>query len=177
MIRRKQTQSFGSNSAFSLIELAAAIALTLGVATATLTIITQHTVFLRHLSLFTFIRDEAPQVNRILASLLSSANDYRIYSDRSIAFSNGNSGNAGSVLMLSYRNPSGINDRSAIVFETVNGRKQLNYYQYKNGWGSSPNWTITSMAAGVSFSDATGVLTITMLGENGEKITYVGTTK
>jgi|GEM_PF-525177 len=177
--RRKRLfqSACGSNRGFTLIELTAAVALAMGVAGASLTIINQHIAFSKILKSFDFIRDEAPQINRALASLMSSANDYRIYTDKDAAFSNGNQLNVGGTIVLSYRNPSGFDDRAAIIFETLGGKKQLNYYRYLNGWAAVPNWTITSLPENIAFSDTSGVLTISMIGKNGEKITYVGSTR
>ena len=156
----------------------AAVALSLGIAGATLALITQHSFFLREINSFRFIRDEAPQINRIVTSLFSSANNYWIYSDKSAALAfDGTPVNTGAALVLSYRNPSGIDDELALIFETNDDGDQLNLYTWRNGWQTNPDWTVTSVAENITFSDAGGVLTIAMTGRLGEEITYMGSSR
>ncbi len=177
MNRNKANSTPTTNRGFSLLEMAAALSLSMGVAGASLAIITQHTYFMRQINAFSFIREEAPQINRILTSLLSSASDYAIYDEKSGAFSNGTVSNSGTALLLFYRSPSGIPDRTAIIFETTGDSKSLNLYNYRNGWSSEPGWTITSIADDVLFADHSGMLTIELSGQRGEEITYMGGTR
>ena len=160
-----------------MIELTAAVALSLSVASASLLLITQHTYFMKQVQAFQFLREEAPQVNRSLTSILSSSNDYWIYDGKSDAFGNGSKANVGKALLLGYRNPSGVDDRMTVVFETGDDWKRLNLYSYRNGWPVEANWTITSLAEDITFSDAEGVLSITMTGPRGEEVTYMGGTR
>ncbi len=161
-------------SGFSLVELTVAIALALGLASTVVVLAAQHTFFMKHLGSFAFLRDEAPQINRVLTSLLASSNSYWIYDNKEAAFADEIPTNVGSALVLSYRSPTGDLDEVAISFDAEVEDKALNIYSKNNGWQAEPNWTITSIVEDVEFSDETGVLTIALTGRRGEEITYMG---
>ncbi len=163
---------------YTLIELTVAIGLTLGVASAVVGVLAQHTSFMRLLSQFTFLRDDAPQINSLMSRITTKAVSYRLYPSRADAFANTGAVNTGaSALRLIFRNPNGSTDQAVIAFENVGGLDRLNYYQFTGSWPAQANWTITSKAVGVTFADNTGILEMSLAGPNAEQITYSATTE
>ena len=164
-----------SRAGFSLLEITIALALALGVAGIGLAMLTQHTAFMSMVAKFSFLREDAPQINSLVSRIFGQAVTYRIYANKSDAFNNANATTTGgSAVRLVFRNPNGQLDQSALVFETINGEQQLNFYNFDGGWPSNPNWTVASHLADVSFANDTGVLLMSLTGPNAEEITYVG---
>jgi hypothetical protein len=163
---------------FTLIEMTLALALSMGIAAAVVALLQQQVSFTQVISRFQFLRDEAPQVNTLLANLINKADTYRIYSSRANAMaSTGAVNSSGRALRLRFRNPDGTSSNAIISFEEVSGKKYLNFYHRgpsDAAWPSSPSWTITSRPTLVDFSNNTGILLIAMTGPNGEEITFAG---
>lgn len=160
--------------AFTLLEMTMAVALSLGIAATLIGLLQQQVSFTSVLSKFSFLRDDAPQVNTLLSSLINRADTYRLFQSYQNAksLSNPVRGNA-STLWLRFRNPDGSVDNGAVVYENA----KLNfYYKHHNqaNWPSSPSWTISSKPSSVVFANTSGVLEITMTGPTGEEITYAG---
>ena len=160
----------------TLTEVTLAMMLALGVAATTVVMAGQHVSFMRLLNDFTFLRDDAPTINTLLGRIITKADAYRIYADKSSTFAGaGAVTNGGSALWLRFRNPDGTFQQSAIVFETLSGDTSLNYYNHNGtAWPGTPDWTISSQPSNITFANNTGVLLITMTGPNSEEITYVG---
>lgn len=161
---------------FSLIEMTLAMALAMGVAGAAVVMMQQHASFLRILGRFNFLRDEAPAINVLLSRIVQEADSYRIYTTKASAMAGtGAVTSGGSALWLRFRNPDGTFRQAAIVFETVSGVAQLNYYNRgTTGWPASADWTISSQPTQVAFSNNSGVLLVEVTGPENEQITYVG---
>lgn len=161
----------------SLMEVTLAMTMTMIIGTASVTMIAQEVSFMSLMRAFSFLRDEAPIVNSLVVRLFSQAESYRIYGSKSAAFSGGTSINTGGkAVWLSFRNPDGTTQQAVVAFEGTGANVALNYYhRTTSGWGSSPNWTITSRPSNVTFADDTGVLLITLTGPAGEQLTYVAT--
>lgn len=164
--------------AFTLLEMTLALALTLGIAVTVVGLLQQQVSFTRILANFQFLREEAPQVNTLLSTLVNKADSYRIYGNRAnAAASTGAVQTGGRALRLRFRNPDGTSDLAIVSFEMHNGKNRLNFYYRPSSltsWPTSPNWTISSKPALVDFSNNTGILLIAMTGPNGEEITYAG---
>jgi type II secretory pathway pseudopilin PulG len=163
---------------FTLLEMTLAVAMGLGIASALLSMLQQQISFTRVVAQFSFLRQDAPQINTLLSTLVKSADSYRIYTDVSNAKAASNPVRTnGRALRLRLRNPDGTAAHAIISFETTNSGKRLNFY-FRNynqaGWPSDPSWTITSAPDLVDFSNDTGILLVTMTGPNGEEITYAG---
>lgn len=151
--------------------------LTMIISAATVGLIAQEVSFMSLMRAFSFLRDEAPIVNSLVVRVFSQAESYRIYGSKDSAFGGGAGVNTGGkAVWLNFRNPDGTTEEAVVAFEGVPGSRALNYY-HKGGssWGSSPNWTITSIPSDVVFADDTGVLLITLTGPAGEQLTYVAT--
>ena len=165
-------------AAFNLLEMTLALGMTLGIASAIVGLLQQQVSFNRVISSFQFLRDEAPQVNTLLATLVGKADSYRIYTNRISAMASSGAVNSGGrALRLRFRNPDGSVSNAVISFEEYNGKNRLNfYYRAPNAaaWPTTPSWTISSKPALVDFANNTGILLISMTGPNGEEITYSG---
>jgi len=163
---------------FTLIEMTLAVSLSVGIAATIIATLQQQVSFTRVISSFQFLRDEAPQINTLLANLVNKADSYRIYVSRTAAMtSSGAVNTSGRALRLRFRNPDGSSSSAVICFEPANGKNRLNFYfrgPSDTSWPTTPSWTITSRPALVDFSNNTGILLIAMTGPNGEEITFAG---
>lgn len=164
--------------AFTLIEMTMALAMTLTIAAIILTLLQQQLTFGKALAKFGFLRDEAPQINTLLTSLVNEADTYRIFVDLDSAKSFSNAVRTeGKSLRLRFRRPDGATDDGIVAFEERNGIKQLNYYLKTSGaisWPTTPRWTASSKPSNVEFDNSFGILQVTMTGPNGDEITYAG---
>lgn len=174
----KKSPSSRKPRGFTIIEMTIALAMTLGIASTIVGMLQQQVSFVGMVSRFQFLRDEAPQINTLLTTIINKADSYRIY---------GNTVNAkaatgalqadGRSLRLRFRNPDGTTSHAIIAFENQAGRNRLNFYfraQNQATWPTNPSWTISSRPALVDFSNTSGILLITMTGPNSEQITYAG---
>ncbi len=163
---------------FTLLEMTLALAMSLGIAGTVVGLLQQQISFTKILSNFQFLREEAPQINTLLATLINKADSYRIYGNRaSAAAASGAVQTGGRALRLRFRNPDGTTNYAIVSFEYFNGKNRLNFYYRpadQTSWPTSPSWTITSKPSLVDFSNNTGILLIAMTGPNGEEITYAG---
>lgn len=165
-------------SGFTLIEMTLAVAMSLGIAFAVIGLLQQHLSFTQAISRFQFIRDDAPQINTLLTTLVNKADSYRIYGNRANAITaTGAVRNNGRALRLRFRDPDGTTSHAIVSFENQNGKNRLNFY-FRNAdqpsWPSTPSWTISSRPQLVDFSNNTGILLIAMTGPDNEEITYAG---
>ncbi len=167
-----------TSAGFTLLEITLALGLSMGIAGAVIGLLQQQVSFNQVLGQFRFLRDEAPQINTLLTSLVNKADSYRIYTSRANAMAaSGAVMSDGRALRLRLRNPDGTSALAVIAFELENGRNRLNFYYRSHNatsWPSSPSWTISSSPTLVDFSNNTGILLITMTGPRGEEVTYAG---
>ena len=167
-----------SERGFTLLEMTMALVLSMGIAFVIIGLLQQQVSFSRALADFRFLRDEAPQLNTLLANIVNKADNYRIHNNLSDAKNlTGAVRSNGRAIRLRFRNPDGPYDQAIISFELRGGEKQLNFY-YKaknwNSWPNNPRWTISSEPSGVDFDNTTGILLVTLTGPKGDEITYAG---
>lgn len=179
---RQRADSTGMNfrkgriGAFTLVEMSMVMLMLLLLSAVLLLMLQSHVNFMRIMGSYTFLRDDAPQVNNMLTGIFGKADSYRIYSSASNAKANTGSINIdGKAVRLSFRNPDGSYDEGIVAFEVVAGEAKLNFYSFDGAWGGTPNWTISQQASAVTFADDTGILLVTLTGPNGEQVTYGGT--
>lgn len=167
-----------SSKGFTLIEVTLALALTLGVVSTVVAILQQQVSFSRIIGRFQFLREEAPQINTLLSTLVGQSDSYRIYPSRGDAMAGvGAVTTGGRALRLRFRNPDGTAALAVVAFENTGGEDRLNFYYRASDaatWPGSPSWTISSSPAAVDFSNNTGILLVAMTGPSGEEITYAG---
>ncbi len=166
------------NLGFTLIEMSLAIALTLGIAMAVIGMLQQQISFSSLLARFQFLREDAPQINTLMANIINKADSYRIFASRANAIAaTGAIQTGGRALRLRLREPDGTAAHAIIAFESHEGKNRLNFYYRPNGqtsWPTTPSWVISSRPTLVDFANNTGILLITMTGPNEEQITYAG---
>src|SRR5690606_38876734 len=142
---------------FTLVEMTLAVAMSLGIAFAVIGLLQQHLSFTQVISRFQFIRDEAPQINTLLTTLVNKADSYRIYGNRANATApSGAVQGGGRSLRLRFRNPDGTVSHAIVSFESQNGGNRLNFYFRNTGqatWPTTPSWTISSRPQRVDFSN------------------------
>ena len=163
-------------SAFTIVELSVAVSLSLGIAGTILMLMSQHMTFLRFLERGRFLKEEVPTISLTIGRFVGHADSYLLFSNKSDAIQGSNAiTTGGSALLLQSRDPSGSIRKSIVAFESGPGGGSLNIYNH-NGvtWGSTPSWAITSAPANVTFSNSSGILLTTIVGPNGEEITYGG---
>lgn len=162
----------------TLIEMALSMAMTLGIAAAIITMVQQQMTISSSINRFVFLREDAPQINVLLTNLINQADDYSIHTTTSNAkVGSGAVTNNGRALRLRFRMPDGSFNFAIIAFETVGGKKQLNYYRKDSGdlaWPSTANWVVSSKPDVVNFSNTSGILEINLVGKYGEELTFAG---
>lgn len=163
---------------FTIIEMALALGLSIGIAAVIIGLLSQQVSFARALGQFSFLRDDAPQINTLMTNIINKSDNYRIYPDLNSALQFQNAvRSGGTAIRLRFRHPDGASDHAVIAFETRDDEKQLNYYFKRRGvaqWPGSPSWTISRQPEQVSFDNSSGILLITLSGGNGDEITYAG---
>lgn len=163
---------------FTVIEMALAMGLSIGIAGVIIGLLSQQVSFARALGQFSFLRDDAPQINTLMTNIINKSDNYRIFPDLNSALTfQGAVRTGGRALRLRFRHPDGASDHAIIVFETRNDENQLNYYFKPRGtaqWPDAPSWTISRRPTEVVFDNSSGLLLITLNGENGDEITYAG---
>lgn len=165
-----------TSKGFTLIEITAYLAMTMILSMILLMMLQSHFTFMRILSSYEFLRDDAPQVNVMLTGILGKADSYRIYGSAADAKASSSAVNSGGrAVRLRFRNPNGTIGEGIVAFEVVAGEGQLNYYNFDGGWPASADWTISHRPTIVDFADNTGVLLVTLTGPYNETITYAGT--
>lgn len=173
-----KTHQRRKTAGFTLLEMTLALGLSLGIAATVVGLLQQQISFTKILSNFQFLREEAPQINTLLSTLINKADSYRIYGNRANAVAaSGAIQTGGRALRLRFRNPDGTTNHAIVSFESYNGKDRLNFYyrpSTETSWPTTPSWTISSKPSLVDFSNNTGILLIAMTGPNGEEITYAG---
>lgn len=164
---------------FSLIEVTFAMTQTLALAATVVLLLGQHVSFLRIVNRFGFLRDEAPAINVLLGRILRQTDSYRVYPSKAAAIAGtGAVTRDGSAVWLRFRNPDGSFEQAMIAFEAGEGHPGLNYYLLAGpNWSSEPEWTLSSLPQNVTFANDSGILLVTVTGQNGEEITYAGGTE
>lgn len=164
---------------FTIVEISLAMTVAMFIASGVLMLLGLHSSFMTHMNEFRFLRDEAPQINSLVAQIVEKSVSYRIHANSADAFGEAGPVNTGGrAVRLMFRNPSGLMDQSVIAFEMVAGEGRLNYYRRQSGaWPALPDWTITSGILDAQFSDDSGVLLMSLVGPENEAITYAGTTQ
>lgn len=168
----------GITRGFTVLEMTMAIALSMGVAITLIFLLQQQVSFTGILARFAFLRDDAPQINTLMTTIINKADSYRIYANTANAKSSSSPvRNNAKALRLRWRDPDGDTDWGIIAFEQYNGADRLTFYfkdHHDSSWPNNPDWVISSKPSSVNFSNAAGILEITMTGPNGEEITYAG---
>ncbi|MDF1823933.1 MAG: type II secretion system protein [Verrucomicrobiales bacterium] len=163
---------------FTLIEMTLAVVLSVGIAAVIVVMVQQQISITSTINRFSFLREDAPQINVLMSNLITQADDYRIYPNTANAKAALNAVTEdGNAIRLRFRLPDGSIDNAIVAFETISGKKQLSFYYKDSGtpaWQTAPDWVVSSRPDVVRFSNNTGVLEITLVGKYGEEVTFAG---
>jgi len=166
----------GRARAMTLIELAVAISISLILSFAIVLLLGQQVRFYTQLQKFRFLREEAPQINSLFATILSGADSYRIYATGNTARSpDASPTRSGTALRLSFQLSSG-EERLSVVAQESEGVSGLHYYTADELgiFPETPTWTISRAPTETLFSNENGFLEIRMRDQHGSEITYGG---
>jgi prepilin-type N-terminal cleavage/methylation domain-containing protein len=159
---------------FTLLEMSTAMSLMVVLGVALVTLVSQHTQFLKLFRQQAFLATEAPQIGNLLGRILNEADHYFVYATKDDALSGGmpilTSGHA---LRLFFKTPTQETEERLIVVESTGSGAALKFY----GWladGTATSWTITSKIHDAEFLSTEGILNMTLEGPNGEEVTYGG---
>lgn len=164
----------------TLIEVTIALGVALGLAVASMAMLSQQLSFTRMVQNQTFLLEDCPSINNTLSRMLGRVDSYRIYPDVAGAKAGGAAIlTGGKALLLSYRDSLDRVSRVIVAAESLQtGRVRLGVYlQSGNTWGGNPDWVISTQAAAVDFFVENGVLRVRLTGPNDEQITYSGHTQ
>ena len=163
----------------TLVELALAMSLGVAIAGLLMVLVNQQLSFIRIFNVQTFLMEEAPLVSMHVGRMAGKADRFRLHASVADALAGRSPRLTNSpVLYMTFQQPDGTSRSTILSFETVNGRRQLNYYLVPTGASptlGAPQWSVTRKADDVRFSVEQGVLRITLVGTNLEEITYSGT--
>jgi hypothetical protein len=164
----------------TLIEVTIALGVTMGLAVASMAMLSQQLSFTRMVQNQTFLLEDCPSINNTLTRMLGRVDSYRIYPDLAGARAGGAAViTGGNAMLLSYRDSLDRINRLIVAAEDLgNGRIRLGVYrQNGNTWGTEPDWVISNQAAAADFFVENGVLRVRLTGPNDEQITYSGHTQ
>ena len=164
----------------TLIEVTIALGVALGLAIASMAMLSQQLSFTRMVQNQTFLLEDCPSINNTLSRMLGRVDSYRIYPDLDGAKAGGAAVlTGGKALLLSYRDSLDRVSRVIVAAEAMaNGRVRLGVYLMSgNVWGTTPDWVISTQAAAAEFFVENGVLRVRLTGPNDEQITYSGHTQ
>ncbi len=164
----------------SLIELTIAITVALGIASASMAMLSQQLNLSRMFRDQAFLLEDCPSINNLLSRTLGRIDSYRIYPDLEGAKAGGAAVlNDGTAVLLTFRDSMNRLEFSIIAAEPQpDGRVRLGFYNRVGGnWGNEPDWIISSEASAVEYFVENGVLRVRLTGPNGDQITYSGHTQ
>lgn len=159
---------------FSLLEVSVAMSLLIVLGVALVTMIQQHTMFIKLFRQQAFLATEAPQIGNLLGRILNQADHYFVYATKDDALAGGAPVlTTGHALRLFFKTPTQeIVERLIVVEDTASG-KALNFLGWRSD-GTQTSWTISSKIQDAEFLSDQGILNMTLEGPNGEVVTYGG---
>ncbi|MCX6878853.1 MAG: hypothetical protein NTW21_34335 [Verrucomicrobia bacterium] len=161
---------------FTLIELSLAILLGMAIGAISLALFNQQLAFLQIYRAQTFLTDEAPLISLHVSKLVGKAERFRLHDTVADALSGARPRSTASpVLVLNFRQPSGVVRAAILSFENRGSGPALYYYVVpESGVLGAPQWHLTKAPTDVAFSVTQGILHMTLTGPNAERITYSG---
>lgn len=162
---------------FTMLEMSAALSVTLVLAVALVVMLQQHVQFMQIFKKQSFLAQEAPRIGNVLGRIINQADHYFVYATKGDAIS----GTApvltgGRAIRLFFKTADQQTVQRVIAMESLSGVNQLRFY----GWlpdGTATSWTISSFLNDVTFLSEQGILNITLNGPNGEQVCYGGGAK
>lgn len=162
--------------AFTLIELSLAIGIGMAVSALSLALFQQQLSFLNIFRSQSFLTEEVPVINMHVSKLVGKAERFRLHATVEEALSGLSPRlTASPVLILNFRQPDGSVRASILSFENRGTGKALYHYVVSDdGELNAPQWHVTKAPSDVSFAVEQGILRMTLIGPNNERVTYSG---
>ncbi|MEM9079744.1 MAG: hypothetical protein AAGC74_03525 [Verrucomicrobiota bacterium] len=162
---------------FTLLEMTTVILFSMSLSTIGLGLLNQQIQIQSLLQRQEFILEDAPRINHAITSILSRADAIRLHSSYSDAINDTSAVTTNaSTLVAAFRDADGDTTFGLIVFETIAGETQLNYYYFDPAGtapaAGDPNWNISRNVTATSFDLIDGVFTTSLTGPNAETISY-----
>jgi hypothetical protein len=169
-IHRKRSSHCG----FTLMEVSTAMGLMVMLSGALVVMLQQHLSFMDMARRQTFLAQEAPQIGNILGRIFQQADHFFIYISHESALGGGTPviQNGGAV-RLYFKTAVQTTQERIIAAETGSNGTSLRFYTPQPD-GSETSWLICQGLQGATFNAGEGILTVTLIGPNGEEITYCG---
>lgn len=162
------------NSGFTLVEMSAAMAVMMVVATALVAMMQQHVTFLQMCQQQVFLTSEAPKIANLLNRILNNADHYFVYATKADALGNGLPIlTSGSAVKLFFKSAAQTTETRVLSVEPTPTGASLRFYTAQST-SSDTSWTVSSKIRSASFQSAEGILSLTLLGPNREQVTYYG---
>jgi hypothetical protein len=169
-----QISSRRRRGGFSLLEMSVAMSLLIVLGVALVTMIQQHTTFIKLFRQQAFLATEAPQIGNLLGRILNQADHYFVYATKDDALGGGAPVlTTGHALRLFFKTPTQDTEERLIVVEDTATGKALNFVGWRSD-GTQTSWTISSKIQDAEFLSDQGILNMTLEGPNGEVVTYGG---
>lgn len=160
---------------FTLIEVSTAMSLMVILSGVLVMMLQQHLSFMSMTAKQSFLVQQAPQIGNILGRIFQQADHYFVYGSRDAALEGADPIiQNGRAVCLFFKTAIQTTQERMIAAElTDDGRTSLRFYAPQPD-GTETSWTICRNLQGASFSADEGILKVTLIGPNGEEITYCG---
>lgn len=162
---------------FTLIEMSSAMSVMMVLAVALIVMLQQHVQFMQMFQQQSFLTDEAPKVGNLLGRMINQADHYFVYANKAEALGGGapilTSGRA---VRLFFKSAAQETAERLITMETPASGGELRFYSWLAD-GTSSSWVISSRLSDVGFVSDQGILSMTLQGPNGERVTFGGGVK
>lgn len=158
----------------TLIELSIAIMIGMATGSMVMVLFNQQLAFLDIYKKQGFLTEEAPIISMYVSRLIGKADRFSFHRSANDAKDNRAPflGEEANFLRLTFRAPDGTEKATILAFEN----NALYYYVVRDGQPlGTPQWALTRAPRRVFFTVEEGVLQMTLIGPNQEKITYAGT--
>lgn len=151
-----------------------AISISLVLAVVLVVMLQQHLSFMALAQKQSFLADEAPKIGNLLGRILNQTDSYFVYADRDSALAGATPVlTNGLAVRLLFKSAAQETIERLIAVEPLDGTAALQFYATQDD-GSLSSWTICDQLQGASFRADEGILNITLVGPNGEEVTYSG---
>jgi hypothetical protein len=163
-----------SRAGFSLLETSIAISISLVLAVTLVVMLQQHLSFMAVAQRQSFLADEAPKIGNLLGRILNQTDSYFVYENRDSALAGASPVlSNGEAVRLFFKSAAQQTVERMITVEDAGDGTALRFYATQPD-GTQTAWTICDRLQGASFRADEGILNMTLVGPNGEEITYCG---
>ena len=157
-----------------MLEMSAALSVSLVLAVALVIMLQQHAQFLEMFRRQSFLAGEAPKIGNLLGRIINESDHYFVYATKADALGGGQPLlTEGKAVRLFFKSPNHEQAERLITVEDTSSGAAMRFYNLRAD-GSQSSWTISDRIAGADFLSDQGILNVTLTGPNGEQVTYGG---